>query len=299
MNLCKQCVFILEQIILKKYGKGQLHPLFTVVNFPQYFHTKQLLNLVENTHVAFDHQIEYMKSILNIYNYTEIIVNASPVSSGKSVNTISSCYYQSLKNQQLHEKDRKIILILAPKLVIDEIARGCNAKESINYWYFYDNKLVPSKRSCILLKNNKYWFLDKPNYYKEYITKDKDNDDKPENLEYYIYREYNYYLQEKKFVNNDKVKNLQLPDVIFATLNDENIRNFTCDILFNQFINMIIIDEFLIPTYNDSMIFFFKQLIMFRNLKKLILLSASAPSSEIFFRQEYNDLITNINIQYS
>lgn len=298
INFLQKIIFMIEKIIIKKYQKHELHNFFCVVNFPRYFHSKQLIHLQKDPFVPFTHQIEYMKNITEESKLLNITICASPVSSGKSVNTISSCYYQSIKNHK--NRSSKLTLILAPKLVIDEIARGCNANSQINYWYFYQNKLVPSKKCCLLMNNNKHYFLDKPNFYKQYLELKDKKDDKniniPENLEYYIYREYLYYKEKRKeYLNNKKFKkNIELPDVIFAILDENNLNNFTRDILFNQHIETIIIDEFLMPGILPTMKYFLNKLLLYRELKNLILISASAPSCVDLFKKEYSDLIGSL-----
>lgn len=299
-NLLYNVKLILEKIILKNFNQKKLHSLFCVINYPKFFHSKQLLNLLNNTFIPFHHQIKYMKHVVKQNDFRQILICASPVSSGKSVNTITSCYYQSIKNKKSSE--RKITLIFAPKLVVDEIARGCNANPNIKYWYYYNHKLVPSKNCCMLLKNNRHYFFDKPNYYQEYLRlKDETDEEKiPENLEYYIFREYNYYKNmRKKNINNNRMKkNLELPDVIFCNLDESNLSSFANDILFNTEIETIIIDEFLIPNHYKSIRNFFSRLIVFQNLKKLILISASAPSSVELFQKEYSHLYSAVKVKH-
>jgi hypothetical protein len=84
------------------------------------------------------------------------------------------------------------------------------------------------------------------------------------------------------------IKNFYLPDVIFAV--PEQALLLLKDEQMNLMINKIVIDEFLIPSFHNI-----EELLDYsQNCDDIILLSASAPNSEILFVEKYPHIVNKL-----
>lgn len=249
-----------------------------MTNVPKLFHSDNLINITKSNVCLFNHQKEFIR-ILNT-STKNVIINASPIGTGKSVLQTYTCL--NVHKQNLHKYNKHILLITCKnKYVIEEIARGCNVENNITYWFYYDKKLVPSLFSQPKLRNGRYHILKKPS------------------TTYSIEKQYQYYIDRYHDIQSTERrynKNISFPDVIFCEPND------AYEIMSSQFhsrIKNIVIDEFLIPGFGD---------LLNNTLEKctgivdnIILLSASAPSNLEQFKEEYStlyDLFHGYDIHY-
>ena len=141
------------------------------------------------------------------------------------------------------------------RYVLEEIARGCNVENKIGYWFYYDNKIVPSY-FCNPVRSN-----GRPVSLNKFDIADID-------------KQYEYFIDAYIKISNTSNKfqrNLSLPDVIFCNSND--CADLMSSTFAEKYITTIVIDEFLIPGFGTEL----REIVSFGFLERIILLSASAP----------------------
>ena len=251
----------------------------------------------------FQHQIDFMNTMITKTKDTRIIINASPVASGKSANAISAFYYQYLSYTKI-KNEKHVILVTCPnQLVLEEMIKNCNAENEISYWYIYEHQLIPSLRIYLFIVKAKInLFCEKPRKYEELQKKKRDSSSPVEPMEeFYFYNEYLYCSKIQKELKNSKLykTELKLPNVIFTLPSSMN--EILNDSLFMQYVDNILIDEFLIPSFKEECCSLVARIINECIIDNIILLSASCPNTlENFQVQEpdFYDVIKNYDISY-
>lgn len=233
--------------------------------FPEIYHSKNLIPLLDETMEPFQHQKSFINVIKN--KKRKVIINASPIGSGKTILQTATIMYNKIQH------NKSIILITCPnKVVLETVAQACNNENTIAYWFMYDDKLVPS-------------YFCQPRRKK---SKHQNNVSKPSEKELHL--QYKHYVTQYYKILNDSIyiKNFYLPDVIFAL--PEQALKLLKNREMNTLINKIVIDEFLIPSFNN-----FKELLNeSQNCDEIILLSASAPKSKELFIEKYPEIMSQI-----
>ena len=278
----KEPLFLDLSLLLKKRFSKQTQGKI-MVNMPSLYHSCNLINLWENNDSpnAFDHQVEFIRMLNdeNVEGSKTVIVNASPIGSGKSVLQTYTClnsYYRNLGKI----RNREIVLITCKnRYVLEEIARGCNVENKIGYWFYYDKKIVPS-----------------------YFCNPVRNNGRPVSLNKFdiveIEKQYEYFIDAYIKISNTTNKfqrNLSLPDVIFC--NSCDCVDLVSSSFAEKYIKTIVIDEFLIPGFREEL----RNILSFEFFERIILLSASAPHSIDGFKKLdiYNSLRAyHIKYQY-
>lgn len=234
--------------------------------FPELFHSKNLISILEDPLEPFKHQKEFIDTIKNKKcSKPKIIINASPISSGKTILQPATIMCNKFQ-------EKKIILITCLNIVVLEtVAQACNNENNIAYWFMYENRLVPS-------------YFCQPKRKKSRFTS---NVSKPPFKELDL--QYDYYVQEYFKILNDKsyIKNFNLPDVIFAV--PEQALKLLQNKKMNALINQVVIDEFLIPHFNIL------PLLKFCKNSDVILLSASAPNKKEIFMKKHKEIVEELN----
>lgn len=267
--LYKKYDFELFKLFYKKLYKfiKKSNQIDIMNKFPELYHSKNLIPLLEETLEPFEHQKEFIDLIKNKSKNKKVIVNASPIGSGKTI--LQTTTIMCNKSQD----KKKIILITCPnKVVLETVAQACNNENTIAYWFMYENRLVPSYFCNPRRKKSKF-----PNS----VQKPSDKD---------LYLQYKYYVDQYYKILNDPIyiKNFYLPDVIFAV--PEQALLLLKNEEMNKMINKIVIDEFLIPSFNE-----FEELLEYsQNCDDIILLSASAPNSKELFLEKYPQIVNKI-----
>lgn len=265
--LYKKYDFQLFKLFYKKLFKfiKKSNQIDIMNKFPELYHSKNLMPLLEETLEPFQHQKEFISLIKN--KKKKVIINASPIGSGKTILQTTTIMHNKTQDK------RNIILITCPnKVVLETVAQACNNENTIAYWFMYDNRLVPSYFCNPRRKKSKY-----PNS----IQKCSDTN---------LYSQYKYYVDQYYKILNDPIyiKNFYLPDVIFAI--PEQALLLLKNEEMNKMVNKIVIDEFLIPSFNN----FEEILENSQNCNDIILLSASAPNSKDLFIQKYPNIINKL-----
>lgn len=263
----------------RRFGKKTQGAIMAKI--PSLYHSCNLLNLWDNSDspTAFGHQLDFIRMMneKGSGDARTVIVNASPIGSGKSVLQTYTClssYYKNLGKV----RDREIIVITCKnRYVIEEIARGCNVENKIGYWFYYDKKIVPSY-FCNPVRNN-----GKPMSLNKF--------DIPE-----VEDQYEYFVDAHIKISNTSNKfhrNLCLPDVIFCHSRD--CVTLMSSSFAEKYVKTIVIDEFLIPGFDEEL----RDMVSFEFLEMVILLSASAPRDVEGFRElEIYKYLGNFQIKY-
>lgn len=265
--LYKKYDFKLFKLFYKKLYKfiKKTNQIDIMNKFPELYHSKNLMPLLEETLEPFEHQKKFIHLIKN--KNKKVIINASPIGSGKTILQTTTIMHNKSQDK------KKIILITCPnKVVLETVAQACNNENTIAYWFMYDNRLVPSYFCNPRRKKSKY-----PNSVQKCSDKN-------------LYSQYKYYVEQYYKILNDPmyIKNFYLPDVIFAV--PEQALLLLQNEEMNKMINKIVIDEFLIPSFDN-----FEDLLDYsQNCSDIILLSASAPNSKELFVEKYPNIINKL-----
>lgn len=258
----KNLVFDKMYTMLKKSVSSNYNSNFKVMcKFPHLSHSQNLICLSDNFSRVklFQHQIDFIDIINSECDKKLLVINASPIGSGKSILQTYTCLNSHYKNIHSLRIRNLLVVTCKNKFVIEEIARGCNVENKIGYWFFYHSKLIPSLFCHPISKKGYRFIVQKP------ISEDMET----------IEDEYEYYLNQSIQISSSSKyqKKFCLPDVIFCHSDD------VCELLDSSFaekyVKSIVIDEFLIPGFERTLSSIFEK----NFIKKYILLSASAPSS--------------------
>lgn len=265
--LYKKYNFELFKLFYKKLYKfvKKSNQIDIMNKFPELYHSKNLMPLLEETLEPFNHQKEFIHLIKN--KNKKVIINASPIGSGKTILQTATIMHNKSQDK------RNIMLITCPnKVVLETVAQACNNENTIAYWFMYDNRLVPSYFCNPRRKKSKT-----PNS----IQKCSDKD---------LYAQYSYYVDQYYKILNDPmyIKNFYLPDVIFAV--PEQALLLLQNERMNKMINKIVIDEFLIPSFHNLE----EILTHSQDCNDIILLSASAPNSKELFVEKYPHIVNKL-----
>lgn len=268
-DVIENTVLCLKQFLQKrKYSQEHI-----MLKMPFLYHENNLINMWEQeSYKPFQHQIDFIEILNHCKEKKITVINSSPIGSGKSVLQTYTCLHAHFQNAS-KIRERKIFVITCKNnYVIEEIARGCNVENKIGYWFYYKKKLVPSFFCNPIKKNGTPLFLKKQ---------------KCQRVEDQYEKFVDMYISMSNTTNMFQ-RNLSLPDVIFCTPDDciELLESSFSE----KYVNGLVIDEFLIPDFQDSL----EKLLKFSYIEKLILLSASAPSTLNDFKIKHSDIYNQI-----
>ena len=242
--------------------------------YPHLYHSCNLIGVSESIQFRlFKHQKDFARLLRK--STLDVIVNSSPVGSGKTVLQTFTAMLSHKKNASCRITENQVAIITcANRFVLEEIARCCNAENTVAYWFYYDGKLTPSLFCHPRRKNGSYHIIQKPGA----------RNSSEEQYSYWVTKHYE--IKNNKSSYN---KIFYMPDVIFAMPVD------ALELLTSEFrdrVWCVVIDEFMIP--GSDMI---NTLDIIRastssgsNITKLALLSASAPTDAKGFRSECSDI---------